>query len=196
MPAAPSNSPDRSSAADAVIAAARKMAAERLVVGTVGNVSCRRGERILITPTRRGYEDLRAADLAETDLSGRRIGGPHPPSRELPLHLAVYGRRDDAMAIVHTHSPHATAWSFLGETLSPDTEDNAYHGIGTVRTSPPAPPGSAALATVATEALGDSATVLLGRHGILAVGSSPEHALEIARVVEHQAQIAWILRQL
>jgi len=186
--------PDPLSAPARVIAVARAMAADRLVVGTVGNVSARRGDRILITPSRRRYEELGHGDIAEVDLTGKQMKGPHPASRELPLHLAVYAERSDISAIVHTHSPHATAWSFLSEPLLPTTEDNVYYGIGPVRTSAPAVAGSSELAAAAVESLGDSAAVLLGNHGVLTVGTSPEGALDVARTIEHQAQVAWLLR--
>ncbi|MGE4428439.1 MAG: class II aldolase/adducin family protein [Solirubrobacteraceae bacterium] len=179
--------------ARAVIDAARALVDEGLVVGTVGNVSARVGDRMLITPTRRAYATLRPRHLAAVDLTdGRTLHGA--PSRELPLHRAVYAHRPDVGAVVHTHSVAATAWSFLGSPLGPELEDLAYHGIGTIRTSVPAPAGSEALASSVTSALGDSGAVLLGEHGVLGVGPDVRRALVAARVVEHQARVAWLLR--
>ncbi|MCK9250391.1 MAG: class II aldolase/adducin family protein [Solirubrobacteraceae bacterium] len=176
-----------------VIRAARALVDEGLVVGTVGNVSARVGDRLVITPTRRDYATLRPRDLAIVDLtSGRTLRGT--PSRELPLHRAVYAHRPDVQAVVHTHSVAATAWSFLGAPLEPELEDLAYHGIGSIRTSAPAPAGSDALATAVRTALGDSGAVLLGEHGVLGVGPDVDRALVAARVVEHQARVAWLLR--
>lgn len=183
-----------SAARPEVIATARTMAAEGLVAGMVGNVSRRIGDRILATPTRLSYSEMRDEDLVVVDLGGERLEGGRRPSRELPLHLAIYARRPDVQALVHTHSPYATAWSFLGEELLPTIEDNTYHGIGPVRTNRPAPSGSARLAETAAQALAKSGAVLLGRHGVVAAGSSLAEALEVARAVEHQAQVAWILR--
>jgi L-fuculose-phosphate aldolase len=187
--------PDIESVREAILETVRTLSAEGLVVGTIGNVSARSRDAVLITPSRHQYSRMEATDLVSVDLLGNRIHGELPPSRELLLHLAIYRRRSDVGAVVHTHSPHATAWSFLGEPVLPETEENRYYGIGPVRTSRPARPGSSELARGAAETLDASAAVLLGGHGVLTVGPTLQLALDIARVVEHQAQIAWILRR-
>jgi ribulose-5-phosphate 4-epimerase/fuculose-1-phosphate aldolase len=73
-------------------------------------------------------------------------------------------------------------------------EESAYYGIGPVRTSSAAPAGTDALAAAAAEALGDGKAVLLGGHGVIALGRDVAEATIIARSVEHQATIAWLLR--
>jgi len=177
----------------ALIAALRGLEADGFVVGTVGNASRRTGDALRITPTRAAYARMRPRALVTVGLDGVRRGAGAPPSRELPLHLAVYRARPDAGAIVHTHSPRATAWSFLGRPLEPDVEESAYYGIGAVRTSEPAPAGSDALAAAAAEGLGDGKAVLLAGHGVIAVGRDVAEATIVARSVEHQATIAWLL---
>lgn len=178
----------------ALIAAGRALAAEGMVVGSVGNVSARAGAYVRITPTALPYARMRRADLVTVAADGRRVAGRHAPSRELPLHLAVYAARPDVSAIVHCHSPWATAWSFLDEPLAPATEEVAYFGIGPVRRASRAATGSAALAAAAVDALGASLGVLLAGHGTLAVGPSADAALTVARALEHHAQVAWLLR--
>jgi L-fuculose-phosphate aldolase len=115
-------------------------------------------------------------------------------SRELPMHLAIYRRRPDVRAVVHTHSVHATAWSFLDLLLEPETEEVSYYKIGAVRTSQWALSGSPELAQHAAEALGNSRAALLARHGVVAAASTVEDARIIAEAVEHQAHVAWLLR--
>jgi L-fuculose-phosphate aldolase len=182
--------------ADGVIEAARAMAGDALVIGTVGNVSARTADGFLITPSRTHYDALAASDLPVITPDGPVPGNDTlPPSREWPLHAAIYRARPDVGAVVHTHSVHATAWSFLDEPLFPVTEEIEYYGIGAVRTAPWNPAGSGDLGDCAAEALGTSLAVLLGRHGVVAVGATPDDALTVARVVEHQAQIAWLLRK-
>lgn len=179
----------------AILAAGRSLIADGLVVGTVGNVSARHGDELRITPTRQPYETMRRRDLVRVDTrSGVPLASDARPSRELPLHLAVYCTRPDVAAVIHTHSPYATAWSFLDRALEPALEDLDYFGVGPVRTAAPAPPGSDALAANVSQALGGSNAVLLGRHGVLTTGTSVDDALVAARVVEHQARIAWLLR--
>lgn len=179
----------------AILAAGRSLVAEGLVIGTVGNVSARHGDELRITPTRTAYETMRRRDLVRVDAgSGRPLSPDARPSRELPLHLAVYRARPDVGAVIHTHSPYATAWSFLDRPLEPELEDLEYFGIGSIRTAAPAPPGSDELAREVSTALGTSNAVLLGEHGVLTTGETVDDALVAARVVEHQARIAWLVR--
>ncbi len=179
----------------AILAAGRALVAERLVIGTVGNVSARHGDELRITPTRARYETMRRRDLVRVSTtSGQPLSADARPSRELPLHLAVYRARPDVAAVIHTHSPHATAWSFLDRPLEPALEDLEYFGIGPVRTAAWAGPGTDELARNVSQALGGSNAVLLGHHGVLTTGASVEDALTAARVVEHQAHVAWLVR--
>jgi L-fuculose-phosphate aldolase len=153
-----------------------------LVAGTSGNVSAREGDQVLITPSALPYESMTDEDLVTLSLDGEVVAGTREPSSERRVHLAVYAARPDARALVHTHSEHATAWSHLGEPL------------GEVLTAPHAPSGSDEIAAVAVEALGDHDAVLLGRHGVLALGESPAAALEVAVAVEQRAREARLLR--
>src|SRR5258708_12046785 len=91
-----------------VASAARRLAAEKLVLGTAGNVSARSGELVAITPTGAALEELEAEQVAVVGLDGEQVGGELLPSSELGLHLGVY-RRYDAGGVVHTHAPMATA---------------------------------------------------------------------------------------
>jgi len=176
-----------------VIAAGREMLARGLVVSTAGNVSARYRDGLIIKPTRWRYSDLQVPDLVALDLAGGVLGGDLEPSTEWRLHAAVYAARADVEAIVHTHSPFATAWSFGPEPLSLDSEDERYFGLGDVRVAAWAPAGSRELADAAVQALGEAPAALLARHGALAVGAAPRDALETASVVERQAELRWLV---
>jgi L-fuculose-phosphate aldolase len=96
--------------------------------------------------------------------------------------------------VVHTHSVHATAWSFTGEPLDTGTEELEAAAGGEVRTARFAPTGSDKIATAVVDALGDRRAVLLARHGVVAVGETAAAALDTCVALERQAQIAWLLR--
>ena len=177
-----------------VIATACEMLRLGLVAGSAGNVSAREGDRIHITPAGLPYGEMSEADLVTLDLAGAVVEGEREPSSERRVHLAVYAARPDAGALVHSHSTHATAWSFLGRPLDTGTEELEQAAGGAVRTAPYAPTGSAEIADAAVRSLGDRGAVLLGRHGVLALGQSPARALDAAAIVERQAQLAWLLR--
>jgi L-fuculose-phosphate aldolase len=174
-----------------IVEAVRMLHERALVTGTVGNVSARIADTILITPTRAAYRTMRPADVASVDMARGSASGA---STELPLHLAIYRARPDVGAVVHTHSPYATAWSFLDAPLEPKTEETEYYGIGDVRTAPATQAGTADRAATASASLRDGNAVLLGGHGVVAVGPTVAAAVDVADAVEHQARIAWLLR--
>ena len=105
-------------------------------------------------------------DLVTLGPTARSWRASGEPSSEWRVHVAVYAARPDARALVHTHSEHATA-----------LERGSASRCGGPTCSPRrcAPSGSDEIATAAVAALGDRDAVLLGRHGVLAVG---EHAGE------------------
>jgi L-fuculose-phosphate aldolase len=111
------------------------------------------------------------------------------------VHVAIYAARPDVNAIVHTHSVHATAWSFRGEPLDTGTEELEAAAGGPVLTAAFAPTGSEEIAAAAAEALGDRSAVLLGRHGAVGVGATAQGALATCVVLERQAEIAWLVRR-
>ena len=99
-----------------IAAASRRLASERLVLGTAGNVSARRGDLVAITPSGAQLEALEHEQVTVVDLEGRIVAGELEPSSELGLHLGVY-RRYEAAAVVHTHAPMATALSCVLDEL-------------------------------------------------------------------------------
>jgi L-fuculose-phosphate aldolase len=116
------------------------------------------------------------------------------PSRELPLHLGLYRAFPEIGAVVHTHSPWATAWSYLCEGLDLETEELEYHRISRIPCTPSARAGSSSLADRAIEALQDAPIALLGRHGVVAMGRDVDAAMCLAQIAEQQAQIQWLMR--
>src|SRR5829696_1971541 len=110
-----------------------------LVAGSSGNVSAREGHVIHITPAGLPYGVMTEADIMTLDPEGAVVGGRREPSSERRLHLAVYAARPDAGALVHTHSTHATAWSFLDQPLDIGTEELEQAAGGAVLTAPYAP---------------------------------------------------------
>ncbi len=159
------------------------MVDRRLPPGTSGNVSARAGALIATPPTGVDHARLRAADIVLVDGRGAVVEGELAPSSEVPMHLAVYAARPEVAAIVHTHSDHATTLAVLGEDLPAVHYTLAFAGRR-VRCAPYATYGTEALAGAALDALGEASAVLLGNHGLLAVGPSLAAALNVAEVVE------------
>lgn len=174
-----------------VLAAACGLEAHGLNNGTTGNVSARLGETFIITGSRQPYSEMRPRDLVAVGIGGLRERGRRRPSRESPLHAAIYGARPDVNAIVHHHGPFSSAWSISGRELCPRFEEEGYYGIGPVEVLE-LNRDRATAAALLTTSLADSNAALLRAHGLLAMGETVRHAYETALAVEHEARVAWL----
>lgn len=171
---------------DDVIVTARRMAALGLVTGTLGNVSCRLGDRILITPSGLDYAAMCPEDLVLLDFAGHVIEGDRPPSSEFRLHVAIYKGLSDVRAIVHTHSPEAVTAGDLKDEL-PVADSTVLRA--SVRVAPYRLPGTQELADRAVDLLveHEANAVILESHGVVGVGRDLDEALEVCRDVERLA---------
>ena len=184
------NGGDPARARERVAAAARRLAAEGLLIGTAGNVSERAGDVIAVTPTGAVLADLEAADVAVIDLGGSLVEGPLEPTSELGLHLGVY-ERHGAGAVVHTHSIYATTLACTVDELP--AVHYMIHAFGgdTVDVSDYERFGSDELAAAVHKALGDRRGVLLRNHGAVVHGPSLSRAYDLAVLLEWLSELYW-----
>jgi ribulose-5-phosphate 4-epimerase/fuculose-1-phosphate aldolase len=170
------------------------------VSGSGGNISVRDRDMILITPTGRSLGLLEEKDIVRLRASGEVIG-PGRPSQEWRMHLRCY-LREDVACVVHAHSSHATALSCMA--TDPACAMPAYTPgyavrVGKLPVLPYLRPGSESLAKSVGDVIAgnDSApgrnAVLLANHGLLAVGASPEEAMNTAEEMEENARLFFLL---
>jgi L-fuculose-phosphate aldolase len=169
-----------------VIAVSQALDAAGLVPNKSGNVSCRTAGGFVITPAGKPYRDLAPGDLVELLVHGEPPAAGPRPSSEWRMHAEIYAGRSDANAIVHTHSPRATALACAGRGIPPFHYMIALAG-GDVRCTSYATFGTAELAETAARGLEGRRAVLLGNHGVIAIGSSLEDAHAVAVEVENLA---------
>lgn len=190
-------------ARQAIVDTCLRMGALGLNTGRAGNVSLRwhrggtGGDGLLITPAATAYESMGAADivwlpLAATDdavahgLPGLSAGVR--PSSEWRLHRDLYVARNEAGAVVHVHSPAATALACLPRIQSEGIP--AFHymvavaGGADIRCAPYRTFGTAGLSQAAVEALSGRRACLLANHGTVAIGATLAQALELSAEVE------------
>lgn len=152
-----------------------------------GNVSARFGDGFLITPSGLPYARTKPEDLIYLALDGAILSGSRKPSSEWPFHVAIYKARPDAQAIVHTHSPRATALSCARRGIPAFHYMIALCGGADVRCADYATFGSPELAANAVRALEGRKAVLLANHGVIALGASLAGAHTIVAEVENLA---------
>ncbi len=171
----------------AIVATAQAMERAGLAPNRSGNVSCRFDGGLLITPSGVPYAEMRAADIVALDLAGAVRSGTRTPSSETPFHTAIYRARPDAEAIVHTHSPQATALACTRRGLPAFHYMTALAGGAGIRCAEYATFGTEALADNALRGLEGRRAVLLANHGVIAIGVTLEAAYELAYEVENLA---------
>lgn len=181
-----------------IVKVGRSLFDRGLTFGSTGNISLKLSDGgWLMTPTNASLGDLDPEKLSKFDSSGRHIGGDQP-TKEAALHLAMYGERPNAGAVVHLHSTHSVAVSVLTDVdpldvLPPLT---AYYvmRVGRLPLVPYMPPGDAALARAVTKLAGSHHAILLANHGPVVAGTTLANAQYSAEELEETAKLFLMLR--
>ena len=161
-----------------------------LTYGTCGNISTRipQQKKIIITPSGIPYPLVTPDDLVIVSFDNN-LQGKQKPSLETPLHLAVYKKRDDLGAIIHTHSRYALAVSAVKIGVPVFLDEIFSHIGGDIAVVPYALPGSGELAENTIKKLEDKNAVLLRNHGAVCCGTNLQDAFQTAEAVETICQI-------
>ncbi|GBC59995.1 fuculose phosphate aldolase [Desulfonema ishimotonii] len=180
---------------NAVVEFGNKMVASRLTTGTGGNLSLLNREEGLfaISPSGIEYADLTPADVVVMNMDGQVADGQRKPSSEQNFHLALYRKRADICAVVHTHSVYATTMACLHWEIPAVHYLVGFSGKK-VPLAPYATFGTGELARNVTASIGDYNAVLLANHGLVAVGNNMPTAFAAAEEIELVAQIYYQTR--
>ena len=125
-------------------------------------------------------------------------GSFNKPSSEWRFHRDIYLNKKEAQAIVHAHSPHATAVSSHGKTIPPFHYMIALAGGEDIKCAEYATFGTEELSRNVINALQERSACLMSNHGQVAFGKNLDEAFELAQEVEnicHQYIIALKLGQ-
>lgn len=173
----------------------RRLEAGGLVTGTSGNASARDPQTglIAVSPTSIPYDRMQPEDVSVVDPEGELLEGA-APSVELPMHLTVQSGRPEAAAIVHTHSPYATALAAVQDEIPVVLAEQAAAIGGPIPVVPYAPTGERAMGE-SVLAAGDAWAAIVRSHGPVCLGRSLGEALRCAFAVEEAAQVYALARQ-
>ncbi|HXU64945.1 MAG TPA: class II aldolase/adducin family protein [Polyangia bacterium] len=166
-----------------VLETVRWLADRRLYTGTSGNVSCRVAGGFVVTPTGIACDALRAADLVQVQMDGQPLG-KLLPSSEWRIHRDIYRSRPEVGAVVHTHSPFATALACLRRPIPAFHYMVAKTGGAQLRCARYATYGTEALSQNALAALAGRRACLLANHGAVTLGADAFAARLLAEEVE------------
>ena len=166
---------------------ARRMSDIGLNKGTAGNLSVRgkkTGNGFWITPTGMDYDALTADDIVFVNSDGSSTG-MRKPSSEWRFHHDIYRARPEAGAVLHAHSPFATALACLRRDIPPFHYMIARFGGDTVRCAEYATFGTQQLSHAAVHALAGRSACLLANHGMIAFGDSLKQAFDLGVELEN-----------
>ncbi len=170
--------------------------------GGHANLSARvAGEQMILT-SRGSIRDLTPADLAVVSFEGRVLDGQMDPAAAeiVAMHAGVYRIREQAGAVIHTHSPHATAFAVAHQPLPCAYEALLRFGVAeAIPVAAWAPRGSPESVSTIVKALAEhpaAPAVLLANHGLLACGSDPLQAARLVVALEEAARVTLEARRL
>jgi L-fuculose-phosphate aldolase len=181
-------------AAQAIVAAGRRLGARGLIVAGEGNLSVRLGDRILVTPSGRRKDELVPDDLllVPVDPDAPAADPDRPdlrPTSDLRIHRAVYAARPDVEAVAHAHLPSSLALTLAGRIPDPAALPETRLFIPRLPFLAFMDMGSAELADAVAASLADgveppAVAVLLERHGAVAVGRTVDTAVDRLELVD------------
>lgn len=169
------------------------------LVWMAGGTVCARDPQtgyVVVTPSGLDYERLSPADMAVTDLDMKPVEGVFRPSVALNLWTGFLRARPELNAVVHTHSPYATAFSVVRQPIPVVTETMADWFGQPVPVTRYLSVEDPEFSTLPVEVMGNGYAVLLGNHGPITTGKTLEHALERAVTLEEAARTYSIARTL
>jgi 3-dehydro-4-phosphotetronate decarboxylase len=185
---------------DEICRLGRSLFERGLTPGSSGNISVRLDDGgYLVTPTNASLGSLDPIKLSRLGADGRLISGD-APTKEVPLHTALYQTRSGAGAVVHLHSTHSVALSMLPEidpraALPPMTPYYLMR-CGLTALVPYYRPGDSKVADAIKGLAGKYASVLLANHGPVVAGETLEAAVFAIEELEETAKLYLLLRGL
>jgi ribulose-5-phosphate 4-epimerase/fuculose-1-phosphate aldolase len=171
-----------------------------LTPGSSGNISVRCDDGgWLVTPTNASLGSLDPARLSRLAADGGLLSGD-APTKEVPLHSALYETRSGARAVVHLHSTHSVALTMLPEidprAALPPMTPYYLMKCGATALVPYYRPGDPAVADAIKGLAGKYSSVLLANHGPVVAGDSLEAAVYAVEELEETAKLYLLLRGL
>ena len=146
--------------------------------------------KFLMKPATIGLEEMTPENIITVDLEGQKVGGTMPRHNEVFIHSEVLRARPDLNCVIHTHAPHAVAFSSLGRELVALNNEAGYF----YKRLPVFFETTDLIVTqergkAVARCMGQNTAVLLRNHGIVTAGRSIEEAVWIAVKLERACRV-------
>ena len=94
---------------ESICAVGKRMYQNKMILSINGNMSVRYEKILFFTPSGVNKGELTPEQIIQTDMKGNVIHGNGKFLSEIAMHLEIYKRRSDVVAIVHAHPLYCTA---------------------------------------------------------------------------------------
>lgn len=175
-----------------VLFVAKRMDDKGLVNSFAGNISTKKDGKLYITPTGQNKGLLTAEKIAVINENGERIWGMKETSETI-MHTMTYDICErsgwDIGGVVHCHSKIMTAFSMAGMDIETEAFPEMMANFHRIPCVSYGKPGTKYILTMAEPYLEDGyRIVMLGNHGVLAVGKTVEEAMNVVEACEILAE--------
>jgi len=160
-----------------------------LVTARSGNISIRTGENAAITAHNTYLGHLKEEDIVVVDMKGNLVCGDVAPSSERAMHLDIMKKFKDINVVIHSHSPYSTAFFHYFDKLEIFSFEAKFY-LGTVPVVAQRTPTVTDTVPV-LKALEGCNIVVLGNHGVVAMGKDFKEAFSLLELLEEQAKVSF-----
>ena len=171
-----------------VVRISKLMYEKGMVNSLEGNVSAKDGSRIYITPTGICKGALTEDMLVVINERGEVLEGSYTPTSELKLHLECYRLRPEIAAVVHNHSPFATAYAIADRAIQSKAYPEMMIAFDKIPVIPYGAPSTDAVHAGLYKFIDKTDVFLISRHGVVSVGANPNDAFYKIEAVESVAK--------
>ncbi len=156
---------------------------------TSGNISVKFDKGYLVTASGVSLGDLTFEDIIFIDENANILEGTKKPTSEKFLHLKTYSLRSDINAIIHCHSPKATAFSVAGLGMDMPILSEFVYYFDKIPLAKYATPSSTQLVENTVPHLKDSKAVLMANHGVITIANNLKNAFYQIETIEAYAEV-------
>jgi|HigsolmetaAR204D_1030405.scaffolds.fasta_scaffold01470_3 Ribulose-5-phosphate 4-epimerase and related epimerases and aldolases len=168
---------DKDSVTGALIQTGRYLMDRELVWGNSGNMSARIDEqRMLITASGTYMGSLSQDDFVAVDIQSEKWVGTRKPSKEIPMHTAIYTKRPDVNVILHSSPFWATLVACSDFSIHSELFVESMYYLERIAYVDYFHPGSNALGMAVEEKAEHANIIFLKNHGILVCDDSFQEA--------------------
>jgi ribulose-5-phosphate 4-epimerase/fuculose-1-phosphate aldolase len=167
--------------------------------GVAGHITARdpgQPDEFWVNPFGMSFKQITVDDLIRVDHQGQVVEGTWPVNQAaFAIHAAIHQARPDVVAAAHSHSKQGRAFSALGRTLEPLTQDSAiFYGDHVLFDDYTGVVNDPEEGKRIAHALAGNKAAILRNHGLLTVGRSVEEAIFWYVTMERTCEVELIAR--